>query len=287
MNPLKKDAYKAPLWHIVIVMLFTLGLVSLPFNRITDFFIEDKSVSAMVAVSVLRIILSVIAVIFIFKYGFGKIFTKSFNIKYYLLLIPALAVAINNFPVIGTLKGNVDIYADGGHIAVYVFYCFSIGLYEEITFRGIIFPLCYVLLKDKKHRVFFSVALSSELFGLSHILNLIGGQSVGATVLQIGYSFLIGAMCGISLIATGNIYSAIALHFIYDVGGLILDPSVKVAIGNQWDYLTVIITAVLGVVVAIIFTVFAAKRKDGPIRELFGVKEAEEYLSLQNGSVKQ
>lgn len=284
MNPLKKDAYKAPLWHIAIVMLFTLGLVSLPLNKITDIFISDKTVSAMVAISALRIVLSFVAVYIIFKYGFGDVFKKSFNIKYYLLLIPAFAVAVNNFPIIGTIKGNVDIYADSGHLALYVFYCFAVGLYEEITFRGIIFPLCYVLLKDKRHGLFFSVALSSALFGLSHLMNLIGGQSVGATVLQIGYSFLIGAMCAISLIATGNIYSAIILHFIYDVGGLILDGSLKVAQGNQWDKLTVIITAVLGGIVAIVFTVFAAKRKDEPIRELLKVKEAEIYFTNEDNS---
>ncbi len=282
MKGIKKDAYKSPIWHIFIVLLFTLGLVSLPLNKLTDIFIQDKTTSSMLAISVLRLVLSGVAVIFIVKYGFFRIFKKTFNIKFYLFVIPALLVAVNNFPIIGTIKNNVDIYADKNHLALYVFYCFSVGVYEEITFRGLIFPLCYILLKDKKHGLFFSVALSSALFGLSHLMNLIGGQNFGATALQIGYSFLIGAMCGISMIATGNIYSAIILHFIYDVGGLILDPSLNVARGNQWDNLTITITAILGVIVAVIYTVFAFIRADKPVRELFGVVDAEKELETKD-----
>lgn len=278
MKGIRKDAYKSPIWHILIVLLFTLGLVSLPLNKLTDLFIQDKATSSMLAISVLRLVLSGIAIIFIVKYGFFRIFKKSFNIKYYIFVIPALLVAVNNFPIIGTVKNAVEIYADSEHLALYVFYCFSVGVYEEITFRGLIFPLCYILLKDKKHGLFFSVALSSILFGLSHLMNLIAGQDIGATILQIGYSFLIGAMCGISLMATGNIYSAILLHFVYDVGGLILDPNLNVARGNQWDSLTITITAILGVIVALIYTVFALIRKDKPIRELFGVADAENQL---------
>lgn len=282
MKGIKKDAYKSPVWHIFIVLLFTLGLVSLPLNKLTDIFIQDKTTSSMLAISVLRLVLSGVAVIFIVKYGFFKIFKKTFNIKYYLLVIPALLVAVNNFPIIGVIKNNVTIYAGKDHLALYVFYCFSVGVYEEITFRGLIFPLCYILLKDKKHGLFFSVALSSAFFGLSHLMNLIGGQNFGATALQIGYSFLIGAMCGISMIATGNIYSAILLHFIYDVGGLILDPSLNVARGNQWDSLTITITAILGVIVALIYTVFAFIRADKPVRELFGVVDAEKELNTND-----
>ncbi len=42
MKGIKKDAYKSPVWHIFIVLLFTLGLVSLPLNKLTDIFIQDK-----------------------------------------------------------------------------------------------------------------------------------------------------------------------------------------------------------------------------------------------------
>ena len=84
------------------------------------------------------------------------------------------------------------------------------------------------------------------------------------------------------MIATGNIYSAILLHFIYDVGGLILDPSLNVARGNQWDSLTITITAILGVIVALIYTVFAFIRADKPVRELFGVVDAEKELNTND-----
>lgn len=262
MNAIRRDGYKSPVSHIIIVLCLTLGLSALPIQRLTDLFIGDKLVSAMVSTSVLRIILSVVAGIFIYVYGFNKLFKNTFGIKGYLLSIPALIIAVNNFPIIGVITGNVTVFADGNRFLLYVFYCVSVGIYEETTFRGLIFPLCVLLFKDKKCGLFWAVFLSSALFGLSHLMNLFGGAQFGVTVLQIGYSFLIGAMCAISMLMTGNIYCAILLHTVYDIGGLILEPAFNVAIGNQWDTATVIITAVLGVAVTVIYVLYTLRKKD-------------------------
>jgi len=76
-------------------------------------------------------------------------------------------------------------------------------------------------------------------------------------------------MCAISLCLTNNLIVPILLHFIYDIGGL-FTSEIGVAIGNQWDTVTVIITAVLGVIVLIymLYVVFVKNPKPKVLESL-------------------
>ena len=60
------------------------------------------------------------------------------------------------------------------------------------------------------------------LLGLLHLFNLFAGASVGATFLQVGYSFLIGAMLSAVLIKTDNLWLCVLLHAGFDFGGSII-----------------------------------------------------------------
>lgn len=135
---------------------------------------------------------------------------------------------------------------------------------EELCFRGVILPLCVIIFKNKKHNAILVIFTSSAIFGATHLLNLLGGASFGGVILQVGYSFLIGAMCGIVLLFSKSIFYPILLHFIFDIGGLLTSANLSVAFGNQWDTLTIILTAVIGSIVAIVFilkTVFCDDEK--------------------------
>ncbi len=266
MNAVRKDALKAPVSHIIIISLFAVGGISIPLDWFFAWFIKDALVIKLLAETTIRVILTVVAVYFIFKYRFNRAFTQRCPIISIIAVLPALLVAVNNFPIIGVMNGNVKIYADTTQLVVYVLFCLSVGLYEEVVFRGLIFPLCYYALRKIKWQVFWSVALSSAIFGIIHIINLFAGAGFGATVLQVGYSFLIGAMCAISILIAKNLFVAIFLHAVYDVGGLLLS---YVAFGNQWDNVTVIVTVVLGVIVAIYMVLVCIKTPSENLRELY------------------
>lgn len=266
MNGIRMDALKAPISHIIIIALFAIGGVSIPLDWLFEKFIADKLTVDLLSETVIRIILSVIAFIFIHKYGFDKALKGRISGVGILMVLPALAVAVNNFPIIGVINGNVAINANSLQIAVYVLFCVSIGFYEELIFRGLIFPLCYYAVRKFKYNVFWAVAISSAVFGLTHFINLLAGAGFGATLLQTGYSFLIGAMCALSLLITENIFTAIILHAVYDVGGLMVS---RIAFGNQWDIATIIITAVLGVAVAIYMVIICLKTKSSKIENLY------------------
>ena len=74
------------------------------------------------------------------------------------------------------------------------------------------------------------------------------GAGIGPTILQIGYSFLIGAMCSVVLLKTRNIWICVMLHAIYDFCGTLMPT---LGAGTWWDTPTVVFTAVLAVATAV------------------------------------
>jgi len=259
MNKLIADARKTPFSHIIIITLFTIGLISIPLERVFALFIENEITSRLLGGFVVRFFVSLLALVFIFKYNFNKQFCTVNDKKTLLILIPALLIAINNAPIIGLITGDVYVTENALNIFLYVLYCVFVGFAEELSFRGLIFPLCMKITGDKKYGAFWGIALNAGIFALSHVVNVFNGVSIGAVALQVGYTFLIGALCAIIFAVTGNIFSAIIVHIVYDIGGLMCS---NIAKGAQWDLLTIIITAVLGVVVCT-FMVIKTFKLDG------------------------
>lgn len=183
--------------------------------------------------------------------------------------LPALAVAINNAPIIGLATGNAYISDPAGGVLIMLAYCLAIGTFEEFAFRGLFFMMILEDRRKSTKQIFWTTAISSAVFGLVHLVNLAVGAGPGATLLQVGYSFLIGGMCAIVLLKTGSIWYCVLLHTVYDIGGTIL----YVGGGVRWDVVTVTITAVLGVAVAVFMTVALMRIKPEDIAFLFPEKQ--------------
>ena len=183
--------------------------------------------------------------------------------------LPALAVAVNNAPIIGLATGNAYITDPVGGVLIMLAYCLAIGTFEEFAFRGLFFMMILEDRRKSTKQIFWTTAISSAVFGLVHLVNLAVGAGPGATLLQVGYSFLIGGMCAIVLLKTGSIWYCVLLHTVYDIGGTIL----YVGGGVRWDAVTVTITAVLGVAVAVFMTVALTRIKPEDIAFLFPEKK--------------
>lgn len=183
--------------------------------------------------------------------------------------LPALAVAVNNAPIIGLATGNAYITDPVGGVLIMLAYCLAIGTFEEFAFRGLFFMMILEDRRKSTKQIFWTTAISSAVFGLVHLVNLAVGAGPGATLLQVGYSFLIGGMCAIVLLKTGSIWYCVLLHTVYDIGGTIL----YVGGGVRWDAVTVTITAVLGVAVAVFMTVALMRIKPEDIAFLFPEKQ--------------
>jgi len=273
LTRLREDAFKSPIYHIAIITLLGVGLVSLPIDYLFSIFIKDPFKARVIGGILLRMILSALAVFAIKKYGFSKPFTSGNGGKAFIMCIPALVVAVNNFPISALISGRITFIGEGVDVVLFVLYCLSVGLFEELVFCGLVFPLVLYVFKDKRYSVVWATAISAALFALSHLMNIFSGASVGATLLQVGYSFLIGAMCSICKCVTRNIFTAITLHTVYDIGGLILSDAVGIGRGNQWDTLTIVVTAIIGVLVAIYMIILVFKVDHNEFEELYFTEE--------------
>ncbi len=166
---------------------------------------------------------------------------------WWMAFLPSLAVVINNLPLIALADGSAFVERTE-LLPLFLLECLLIGLFEETAFRGRPFLAILEKRRGTTKQIFMTSLISSALFGLVHLANLLEGAGLGATLLQVGYSFLIGGMCTIVLLKTGNLLFCILLHAIFDVGGGLL---YTVGGGEQWNTPTVVITAVLVVFVTV------------------------------------
>ncbi len=162
-------------------------------------------------------------------------------------VLPCMAIAVNNFPFIPFFQGEVHIASHMLPIALYALLCLGVGFFEEMAFRGCIFPAVLSRLEQKQAGVFWSIIISSAIFGVIHLLNIFNGASVGAAFLQVGYSFLIGGMCSVILVKTQNIWYCVILHAVYNFAGGVVP---RLGTGEVWTLPEIILTVAVSVPVA-------------------------------------
>lgn len=197
---------------------------------------------------VTRMIGAVICIILMSYCSFTYLFSSFGKLKSIICVLPCCLIAINNFPFIPMAMGSLTLETKWYFILLFGVQCFFVGLFEETAFRGCVF----MLLLEKKHKtikeVFYSVVMSSFIFGAIHIVNLLVGAGIGSVVLQLGYSFLIGSMCAVILLVTKKIWLSVFVHATFNfAGGLV--PTL--GNGDIWDTPTIILTVIVSVIVAI------------------------------------
>lgn len=209
-----------------------------------------------VGMTVTRACGSAMFVSLIISYGTDVWRTRNGFLRAVAFALPAFAIAINNFPWIPFLSGEVAVDGDVRAIALLAVECLFIGIFEEAAFRGIILDLVLDRFGGTKKGVFMSIVVTSAAFGLIHIFNLIAGAGFGATLQQIGYSFLIGGMCGVVFVKTKCLPLAMLIHAVYDFCGYLVP---RCGSGTVWTASEIALTAVVAVLV-FVFYVWEATR---------------------------
>ena len=213
-------------------------------------FTEDEVLAPLMSMTLTRLIGAVVFLVLLLHEGYRVIdpLQKPFW-KGLLFTLPPFLVVVNNMPILSMIWGDAYLVHNAPvYILWFAAECLAIGLFEELAFRGVIF----LLFAEKRHTtrggLFWSLALSSVVFGGVHLVNLMVGAGIGDVMLQIGYSCLIGAMCSVVLLKTRNIWLCVALHAIYDFCGTLMPT---LGDGTWWDTPTVIFTTVLAVATAV------------------------------------
>jgi hypothetical protein len=120
--------------------------------------------------------------------------------KKLLYYIPMLVVALLAW-VLG-----IDFDKGRGFILAYLFFTLSVGFAEEIYFRGII---CNMWIEESEKK---AIILSSVLFGICHLMNVLGGASLIQTIVQICFAFVYGVAVALIFMIGKSILPCILLH---------------------------------------------------------------------------
>ena len=108
--------------------------------------------------------------------------------------------------------------------------CIFVGLFEEILFRGTILPLLLSKWGNSRKQIYGCVIISSSLFGLFHLSNLLNDEPAITVFTQVFYATVIGiAFAAIYLRTNNNLLWCVILHALYDIATEIGDV---IASGN-------------------------------------------------------
>lgn len=172
-------------------------------------------------------------------------FKRNFS-KMLLWSIPCFLVALANFPFSALITKSVTIDRID-LLGLYTLYVISVAVIEEFVFRGVLLILLLDLFRYSKVKYTLSALISSAIFALFHFTNLFTGMDIGSILLQVLYTFLIGAMLSIVMFKTNNVWLCVVIHALFDFGGLL---TVHIAMGNPWDVTFWILTITCGILCA-------------------------------------
>ncbi len=91
------------------------------------------------------------------------------------------------------------------------------GVFEEILCRYIFFLSFLYIWRHQKYQINLAILVSSAIFGLLHITNLMGGQDLIATLSQVIFAILIGFLLSSIYLYTGKLWTVILFHILIDV----------------------------------------------------------------------
>ncbi len=110
----------------------------------------------------------------------------------------------------------------------YVVYVLSIGLFEEALLRGVVLNKMRNAWGNTKRGIYASVIVSSLLFGLFHLINLLDKPwLVVATWTQVSYAFIFGFIFAAIYIRTKNLWTVIVFHALFDITGCLEDLFIR------------------------------------------------------------
>lgn len=117
-------------------------------------------------------------------------------------------------------KVDTTIDIKGVPLCTYVLCLFamlSVGVFEEILFRGIVLQVLWEQIEDKKRGLYIAVFGSSFLFGVAHMFNYVAGHAyLRPTIAQVFYAMFLGIFMGAVYVTCNNLWVVILLHGLFD-----------------------------------------------------------------------
>ncbi len=232
-----------------------LDVVDIPFS-------QDEFYDRMICKIIQQSCGSVAGILLLLHLGI-RLFDKPQNFLY---MLPCLIIAVDNFQFSAYFRGKMQLVRTAPQdFIIFFVYCMLTGLFEEIVFRGIVFAVIAGLFSKDKKGFLWTYAISSLVFGLSHLFN---GFSA-ATLLQVGYTILTGGLFAFCLIKTKNILCCALTHGIFNFCGMLFDKQ-GLGTGVVFDGGTIITMVAVSVLVGVFVLYKVWKYPEGERGELYG-----------------
>ena len=217
----KNEKFNAVMKSILLILgvgIIKLGLESL-LEKITAFK-ENEFLVQLTS----NLILGLLLVIFMCYVK--KIKPLIFNKNSFFKGLKISLVIIILFTI--SIISNCITYTDEGHsllpfgnVLICIISMFAVGFFEEVLFRGLV--LNYILDvfgRDTRKNVITAVLISSLLFGLVHITNvLFMGTSISTAATQAVLSIFSGLGFSAIYLRSKSLYSAMFVHGLMDING--------------------------------------------------------------------
>ena len=246
---------------ILAGLLLCLAAALLIFEVLKLQFFSDSAVHELFKGIVIRSLGALFVLVMIVRIRYDCLSFKGTSLKSLWLIAPCLLISLNNFPWLDSLSGQLVIENQSLLLLLlFALECVSVGLFEELMFRGVVFPLFLEKHHTTRKDILFAVIASSAVFGLYHLANLFAGSGFGAVILQVGYTFLFGSMLCFVLLCTKNIWLCVFLHALYNFGGLVYPT---LGSGNIWSTGTILLTVFVTLAVAA-YIIHAFFKRDFP-----------------------
>ena len=215
---MKKISIKNANISIIIALLFAfIGMYSLGVN--TN--LVGKITLYELSASIVYILPLIVVMIFLIFTGFyKKIFEERLEIKSVFLngwYVLFAGVLLFGFSYMGLTKERSPSTQD---FLLFIISCLCTATFEELLFRAVIQNTLIEGFKNSKKSVWSAIIVSSIIFGIVHIGNLLANHNlVIMTLSQIIYAFALGIILGTTYYITKNIFSTIFLHAVFNILG--------------------------------------------------------------------
>lgn len=136
------------------------------------------------------------------KKRWNHYFFRNINKDSILIILPLLLVLC--IILISTNGLNVNSFMD--LLFMFIMQMFVVAFIEETVFRGIMLRML------QAKGTFTAIWITSILFAVTHSLQLLGGQSIEDTIIQIVYALLVGLVLSLLIMDGQSIIMTILFH---------------------------------------------------------------------------
>ncbi len=209
MKKNKKNIFIYFLEMLVVFMLIDTFITVLP-SVISNNITYNKYGTELLLEIIYAALVLIVMLLFKNSYVFTdkkKKFLKSVSYGFPMLIIAGISL-------IGSLS-SLDGFNLGNFINLLLLTIF-IGIAEEFLCRGWLQNEFIERYGDSKKHIILSILFSSLIFGLIHFSNMLAGQDLLTTIVQVIQATSAGLLLGSIYYKTKNIWAVIFLHGMYD-----------------------------------------------------------------------